>query len=66
MDKVKHFIVSAGIVIVVSFFLPIVYGVVLAVIAGIAKEIHDSRVDVFDLLSDILGIIMGLAVCSIK
>lgn len=68
MDKIKHFICSAAEVIIFAWFMPIQYAVIIALTIGILKELWDSRqtnnyFDIYDILADILGIILGIAIC---
>ena len=65
MDKIKHFIICASIIIGTSFFGTIVLGVLLAVTFAICKELYDSnqlnnKFDWYDILADITGILFGI------
>lgn len=64
-DKIKHFIISCAIVFGVSLILPIWVGIILALAIGFAKELHDQVIDLYDLLADVLGIIMAIIVLRI-
>lgn len=65
VDKVKHFLVSAGLVILLNLILPLWLAVAVVAILGIAKELSDKSVDVWDLVADATGILIGVGVCLI-
>ena len=65
MDKVKHIIVSAGLVIGLSLFIPLWGAVLLTAIAGIAKELRDAYIDPWDLVANAVGISIGIVICII-
>ena len=62
IDKIKHFLVSAGLIIGLSFFMPIILSVITTLLVGIAKELSDSKIDVYALIADVVGIITGVLV----
>lgn len=66
-DKIKHFILSSGIVIVGAYFSVMLLGVICAIIAGYYKDfVLDSKADWYDILADILGILVGIVICLVK
>lgn len=65
LDKVKHFLVSAGLVILLNLIIPLWMAVAVVAILGIAKELSDKSVDVWDLVADATGILIGVGVCLI-
>jgi len=69
-DKVKHFLVNFGLVVILGFAVGVVAGLVSAVCFSVGKEIYDKFVrktvfSVDDLIADMLGIIAGLICLSI-
>lgn len=67
-DKLLHFETSALLVILFSRFLPLWLSGSVAILVGIIKEIWDIKHGVFswkDIVSDLLGVITGVAVLLI-
>jgi hypothetical protein len=63
MDKLKHFIVSAGIVIVAGYFSLLWLGVIVALFVGFYKEFFiDKKPDWFDILANMGGILSGVVI----
>lgn len=56
-DKIEHFFVSASIVFVGSLFFPLIVAVAIALIVGLWRELN--KFDIWDLLADILGVILA-------
>lgn len=60
IDKWAHFFASAFLVLAISQFLPFWAGILVAVVLGIAKEIYDAqtggKMEIKDLLADLLGV----------
>jgi hypothetical protein len=67
-DKLLHFGVSAAIVLLVTFFAGnVLAGIVLALVAGLGKELFDllirkTEFSWDDVVADILGIIVGAGI----
>lgn len=64
-DKLKHIVVSAVIMVLLSLFLPKLIAAVVTLTIGIGKELYDKYTgkgcaEWKDLLSDIIGIVIGL------
>lgn len=60
IDKWAHLFASAFLVLAVSHFLPFWAGITVAVVLGIAKELYDAKtggkIEIKDLLADLLGV----------
>lgn len=67
-DKITHAAVCALICIAAAKFLSIWAGALVAIGAGIGKELYDIRHGVpswFDLLADVVGVLIGIGICLI-
>lgn len=67
-DKLLHAAVCALICITAAKFLPIWVSGLVALVAGVCKEIYDIRHGVpswWDLLADVAGIAVGILICLI-
>lgn len=67
-DGLLHLVISALIVVLFGAFLPVWAAVLIAVVAGIAKEIYDrvsgnGKAEWHDLICDGIGIVLGVLVC---
>ena len=69
IDKIAHFAVSGLLVFVFGKFLPIWVASILVLVLGIAKEVYDAKmggkIDLRDLLADLLGVAMATIVILI-
>ena len=64
-DKIKHIIISAILVIIFYLFLPLYLACIFTFLIGLGKEfydkyIHKTYIDKWDLVADIIGIIVGI------
>lgn len=64
-DKLKHIIVSAVIMVILSLFIPKILAAVITLCIGIGKELYDKYSgkgcsEWEDLLSDVIGILIGI------
>lgn len=64
-DKIEHFIVCMGLTFILAYLsTSIITAALITLIIGIAKEGYDKlrggRFDLYDLLADILGILLAL------
>ena len=64
-DKLKHIVVSAVIMVLLSLFLPKLIAAVITLVIGIGKELYDKYTgkgcnEWEDLLSDLVGIFIGI------
>lgn len=65
LDKQAHFLSGYGIVLTVSLFVNLVWGIAICIIAAVMKEFYDSRnsdkhtADVYDAVATIVGGIIG-------
>lgn len=64
-DKIEHFIVSAGLVIIGAYLKNIAFGVAIALVFGVLKEAWDAtkpnnKWDWWDIGADLCGIILGV------
>jgi len=66
IDKVAHFSVSYFLLTYLSLFLPTIYSVLLAFIIGILKEFIDKKFDYKDIISNCLGILIGITFLSMQ
>lgn len=63
-DKIKHFIVSFVMVLVLNAFIGPLYAITATFVVGVAKETLDhftpcNKFDVYDLFADVLGILIA-------
>lgn len=69
IDKWAHFFASAFLVLAVSHFWPFWAGIAVAVVLGIAKELYDAKtggkIEIKDLLADLLGVAMATIIIFI-
>jgi hypothetical protein len=63
LDKFKHAIVSCALVLVLSLYFTLLWAVILTLTLGLMKEFNDPIFDVYDIMADIAGIIIGVLVC---
>ena len=64
-DKLKHIIVSAVIMVILSLFIPKILAAIITICIGIGKELYDKYSgkgcsEWEDLLSDFIGILIGI------
>lgn len=67
-DGLLHLVISALIVVLFGAFLPVWAAVLIAAVAGIAKEIYDrasgeGTAEWRDLICDGIGIVLGVLIC---
>lgn len=67
-DGLLHLVISALIVVLFGAFLPVWAAVLIAAVAGIAKEIYDrasgeGTAEWHDLICDGIGIVLGVLIC---
>lgn len=65
VDKLKHIVVSAIIMVIFNLFLPTYMAAIITFAIGIGKEVYDKTTNKGcpewkDLLADIIGIIIGI------
>lgn len=64
-DKLLHFIVSAIMVIVAQFVMPLIYAALLALLVGVVKELvydkmlNRGKCSLADVIADIAGIVFA-------
>jgi len=69
IDKIYHFIAGFIISLIFGFINP-VFGLALAIIAGVGKEIYDKKIkksviDPLDVIATVVGGILGIALAII-
>ena len=66
LDKIYHAISCLVITLITALFLNWWIGLILAVLAGILKEVYDAKWgtgwDWYDILADMLGVVLGVGV----
>jgi hypothetical protein len=64
IDGCKHIILSAVMAVVLNLFLPTWAAGLIALGVGVAKEYvdhyHDGKVDIKDILCDLIGVLIGV------
>lgn len=68
-DKALHF--GGGYILATAFPIPALYGLVIALLAGILKEVYDGRntghtIDKYDTLATLVGGLIGFIALVIK
>jgi len=69
IDKIEHFLVNFCITVFMGYF-SIIMGIVMALVFSFSKEIYDNKikkegVEIFDLVTDFMGILLGVFVLVI-
>jgi len=69
-DKIEHFLVTMIITIIIGYLSFFIYGMIIALLFSLIKEIYDYKIkkeeiEFFDLLADVMGILFGVFILFI-
>jgi len=69
IDKIEHFFATTFITVFIGYFFDLIFGVIIASLFSVFKEIYDYKIDkedveAKDIVADVLGILFGVVVIS--